>query len=183
MWDEKKFFEDFVKESDEIKPDKVFVQRMKQLEKEECKKKNPVIRYAAVAAVFVCVISGAAVWKNAGKEAEIPLNRIDQNIEVQAGKNELSIQSGSIGKKPNESFSEMLLSIEKENTVIVDEEGNELSQREKSELLERLKKAKLIDEEIDEAYKYYFCQGEKNFELKVYEEQDGETKVFVDVEK
>ena len=44
MWDEKKFFDDYVDESQKIKPDEKFVQNLKQMawQEEQKKKKIPV---------------------------------------------------------------------------------------------------------------------------------------------
>ena len=61
MWDEKKFFDDYVDESQKIKPDEKFVQNLKQMawQEEQKKKKIPVVRYiVAAASLAVCICAG-----------------------------------------------------------------------------------------------------------------------------
>lgn len=179
MWDEKKFFEDFVKESEKIKPEEEFIRKMKHLEDKKVKRFS-VTRYAAVAAALVCVIGGAMIWKNSKVDVEDSEYKLEQTAEIHAGKEEWSIQSGKISKSEKKTFSEILPFIEAEDTIILDEKDRELSQTEKTELLEVLESAELIEEEIEGTYKSYFCQGEKTFTLKVYEGQDDRIRVLVE---
>ena len=55
MWDEKKFFEDFSKETDQINPDEEFIKSLKTMTSEHVPaKRGPVwVRYGVVAAAVV----------------------------------------------------------------------------------------------------------------------------------
>ena len=182
MWDEKKFFEDFVKESEKIKPEEEFIQKMKHLEERKVKRFS-VTHYAAVAAALVCVIGGAVLWKNSRVDLGNSKYSIEESVEIQAGKSEWNIQSGKISNGQNETYSEVLSFIERDDTRILDENDRELSQTEKTELIEQLKDAEPIEEEIDGTYKQYSCPGEKTFSLKVYEgQEDGSISVLVEKE-
>ena len=100
MWDEKKFFEDYVDESHKIKPDEKFVQNLKQMawQEEQKKKKIPAARYiVAAASLAVCICAGGvALHMNIDPK---PGKTVEYDIKNRAGK-------ADAGKKHDESVSE-----------------------------------------------------------------------------
>lgn len=106
MWDEKKFFEDYVDESQKIKPDEKFVQNLKQIawQEEHKKKKIPVVRYvAAAASLTLCICAGGVVLHMNMNQK--PGKTIEYDMTNRAGK-------ADTGKKHDESVSENTQSTE-----------------------------------------------------------------------
>lgn len=75
MWDEKQFFEDYKKESEQIQPDAAFTEKLKALAEEEPKVSSfPKARILAAAASFVlCIGVGAVAWNgvHSGKDSQM----------------------------------------------------------------------------------------------------------------
>lgn len=100
MWDEKKFFEDFKRESDSIEPNPQFVENMTKLVNNADKPKGASFRkkvyvwQTAAAVVLVCGIGAFAANMILGTEPEY-------RVELQAGKNpQADVQmSGSFGEQ------------------------------------------------------------------------------------
>lgn len=194
MWDEKKFFEDYVEESEKIKPDDRFVEQLKNMAAQEERKKKPIpmMKYAAIAASFVlCIGLGGVVWHNQSKTAE------DKNAEIsmgiQAG-NSLLEEEGqfSDGEQASDEksasdeeqtseeqqFSEKseerepltdALNSMKQGVTVRDEAGNEVSQSEQEELWNLLKNAEETEQPEDAVKEAsYFLEGEQNIEVTVY---------------
>lgn len=162
MWDEKKFFEDFVRESEEMKPDPEFVNRMLELAEE--KQKKPVWKLtgyrmvAAVAAVALICVAGSRFMPGLRKDTSVRME-----LELQAGKENTPVEeiqeekssaegeqegaegagmSGSIGELMNGELTRLQDLLAEEDCVVTDYQGNELSEEEKVYLTERISTAK-----------------------------------------
>ena len=168
MWDEKKFFDDFVKESEKVKPDNEFVEQLKNMVNEEnvgaIKKRNQTffMRGSMVAvAAILCLSVGTIVWKgfddNKNSEKDI---KQESSVSVHAGGNS-EIQSG------------IIVMIEEDKVEIKDEAGEIISYDNREKLLGQLNKAKKVEnaeniEMNDNDYAVYTCEGEEIFEIKIY---------------
>lgn len=77
MWDEKQFFEDFVKESDKIKPDRNFVEKLATLAEEESSKKitpfgrNYKILASAAVVLLLVSVTGVYFLSNNGNSTAV----------------------------------------------------------------------------------------------------------------
>ena len=179
MWDEKKFFDDFVKESEKVKPDNEFVEQLKNMVNEEnvgaIKKRNQTffMRGSMVAvAAILCLSVGTIVWKgfddNKNSEKDI---KQESSVSVHAGGNS-EIQSGIIGSNVLE-LEEVIVMIEEDKVEIKDEAGEIISYDNREKLLGQLNKAKKVEnaeniEMNDNDYAVYTCEGEEIFEIKIY---------------
>ena len=161
MWDEKKFFEDYVNESEKIKPDDRFIEQMKNLAAQEERKKKPVpiIKYAAVAASFLlCIGLGGVVWHNQNTVPEE--KNIGTQVELQAGQ---QVEEAGI--------IENVLDGIKQGAVIRDEAGNEISQSQQEELYQSLKNARAVEEPAEgQKVNSYFLEGEQTIEIEIWED-------------
>lgn len=177
MWDEKKFFEDYVEESEKIKPDDRFVEQLKNMAAQEERKKKPipVMKYAAIAASFVlCIGLGGVVWHNQSKTAEDKNAEI--SMEIQAGNSALEEegqfsdeeQQFSEKSEEREPLTDALNSM-KQGVIVRDEAGNEVSQSEQEELWNLLKNAEETEQPEDAVKEAsYFLEGEQTIEVTVY---------------
>lgn len=196
MWDEKKFFEDYVNESEKIKPDDQFVDQLKKMAAwEDAKKKSvPMIKYAALAASFlVCIGLGSFVWQDqdkksdqdntsfeAGLQAGDQVSDEGQMLEEQQT-SEMNESDGETSKgeenqdymeeeDSEEALEEALNSLRRGDSVR-DEAGNEVPQEEQEELLQLLKNVRAAEEpEATVETASYFLEGEKTIEIDIYEE-------------
>lgn len=187
MWDEKKFFEDYVEESEKIKPDEQFVEQLKQMAVQEEKRKKPVpmIKYVAIAASFVvCVGLGSIVWRNQNTESED--KNVKYNMELQAGQQKTEEEdflaesdTASENKSETESESEVqpeeeilteALNCIKQGATIRDEDGNEVSQEKQEEIYQLLKNAKEAETpEGENMENTYFLEGNQTIEIELWE--------------
>lgn len=177
MWNEKKFFQDFVEESEKVKPDEEFVQQLKKMtnknEREKIHKRKlqvRMVKYGTVAASFLlCFVIGSIAWNahNSMKE-----NSSDETnsytADAHAGNKDHGIQSGIIGEEPD--LETVIATVSDETVIMEDENGEEISAGERKLLLKLLNKAEKTDEDIDlkEEYTSYICKDEKEIEIKVY---------------
>lgn len=182
MWDEKKFFEDYVEESEKIKPDDRFVEQLKNMAAQEERKKKPipVMKYAAIAASFVlCIGLGGVVWHNQSKTAEDKKSEI--SLGIQAGNSSLEEErqfSDEEQTSEEQRFSEKseerepltdALNSMKQGVIVRDEAGNEVSQSEQEELWNLLKNAEETEQPEDAVKEAsYFLEGEQTIEVTVY---------------
>lgn len=98
MWDEKKFFEDYVEESEKIKPDDHFVEQMKKMAAREEQKKNtiPMMKYAAIAASFVvCIGLGCIVWNIQNASSDDMASDYDKSFTAEEQTNGSDSQTAS----------------------------------------------------------------------------------------
>lgn len=177
MWNEKKFFQDFVEESEKVKPDEEFVQQLKKMaDDNELKSMNRrkmqvrLVKYTAVAASFLlCFIIGGIAWN---AHEKITKNNNDETntytVDVHAGNKNQGVHSGFIGDESD--LESVIERIGDENVIMKDENGEEISSETRKNLLKLLNKAEKADEivELEEKYTSYFCIGEKDIEIKVY---------------
>lgn len=181
MWDEEKFFKDFVNETDKIKPDAEFIEQLKHKTNEENMirfKKRENMRYIAMAAsLLLCISIGGIGWHlfGANMMKKEPGGSSYQN-EINAGKEGNEI-SGTIDKKDSV-LVEVITMVEDEKNLLDDEQGNALSTQEREHLVELLKKSGKIDniveglkEDLLEKGNSYYCVGEETVKIIVYEEQ------------
>lgn len=178
MWDEKKFFEDYVKESEKIKPDERFIEQLKQMADREEKRKKPVpmIKYVAIAASFlVCIGLGHIVWRS--QNIEPKEKNAEYKVELQAGyqeteKEDISAEEG-IELERDVSGQEtltMVLNYMKQGETIRDENGDEVSQERQEELYQLLKEADEAEMPEDgELENTYFLEEDQMIEIEVWE--------------
>lgn len=181
MWDEKEFFEDFVKESEKIKPEEEFIRKLKNLEQKKQRKKFPYARYTAAAAmILICFGIGAFTFRKFGFTAPKSNSGLEYNVDLKAESGEEQIHSGNIGTGSHNDLSQALAQLEEPDMVITNQKGEELSEEEREGLLERLKEARLIHQDAQGAYVSYFCKGQEAFELRIYDQkEDGTINVAV----
>lgn len=175
MWDEKQFFEDFVNESDKIKPDKEFVESLKKLDSkenlEEQKRKSSsqiIFRYAAIAAAIVVAIA-AGIWiyavnrpgNNGGEEITLPIN---------AGQEETADKYTDSSDISLERVKEL---VKDDSIQIVDGDGNIISRETRSGLEDMLDRAVETDSVTgmfgDKTQ--YIIKGEEEIVIQIYFEQ------------
>lgn len=166
MWDEKKFFEDYVNESEKIKPDERFVEELKNMAAQEKRKKAPIsiTRYVAIAASFVlCIGLAGVVWQS---QNALPKDKIiEYKVESQAGKNPTENQT-----EKKEPLSE-ILDMMRQGVTVRDEDGNELTQNQQEELWELLKNVKATEKPKDSAKTVsYFLEGEQTVKVEIWED-------------
>lgn len=173
MWDEKKFFEDFVKESDKVKADEAFVQELKELEHGKIKR-FPYVKYAAsVAAAAACVGIGIFAFHSGQAGIQGNPSAIEENVGIMAGADTEKIESGSIGVGKKDTGTQVNEELKKRSTVVTDSEGNELSGEQRAELIQLLEEAVFVEDEIEGEYRQYDCEGDKAFEIRIIEDVDG----------
>ena len=138
MWDEKKFFEDFSKETDQINPDEEFIKSLKTMTSEHVtSKRGPVwVRYGVVAAaVVLCTVGGILV-----RNLNIGKTQPDVQIEnrVLHGKTEDQTPvSGTVIL----TLDAVIGCVKEENTTIIDETGGSIDEEERKQLIHMLEKA------------------------------------------
>lgn len=176
MWDEKKFFEDYVEESEKIKPDDRFVEQLKNIvAQEESKKKSiPMIKYVAIAASFMlCIGVGSVLWHQLNETEED--KTVEFSTEIQAGNSSLEEEQVLDNQKfqkedeeKEEPLTDALNSI-RQGVIVRDEGGNEVSQSEQEELWNLLKDAEKT-EKPENAVKEasYFLEEDETIEVNVY---------------
>lgn len=176
MWNEKKFFQDFVEESEKVKPDEEFVQQLKKMtNKNEVEKIHKrrlqvhIVKYVTVAASFLlCFVIGSIAWNAHNSMKEYNDETDSYTADAHAGNKNHGIQSGIIGEELD---LETVIAVVSDETVIVeDENGEEILAGKRKLLLKLLNKAQKTDEDIDlkEEYTSYICKGEKEIEIKIY---------------
>lgn len=184
MWDEKKFFEDYVEESEKIKPDDRFVERMKRLAAGEARKKKriPAMRYAAIAASFVvCIGLGGIIWY--AQNLSTKDMAFDQTNESQADADGTmwSEEAGNAesdsttwwdgAENPSENSLTGIIDSLEQGAIVRAEDGNEISQNGREELLALLSGAAESEEPEGIAKEAsYFLEGEETIEIQVWEE-------------
>lgn len=172
MWDEKQFFEDFVKESDKISPDEEFVAGLKKLDSEEklaeIRRKNSsriILKCASVAAaIVICAVAGILIYR---------LNRPDGNkggekvtLPVHAGQ-ESTTASNEEESLSSESICKLVMD---DDIEIIDGDGNAISSDTRKELEAMLEKAVVTDSItglFGENTKY-IIKGEEEITIQIY---------------
>lgn len=186
MWNEKEFFDDFVKESKKVEPDRDFVEHLKNVAKDmetDNNKYNGKIRnrfnisnykrgyIVAVMILLICVMAGGITLnishksKSEGKDKDVSDN-------IHAGTQDKDIQSGTIGDKNGILQAGILM--ENENIKVVDESGEPISAAKRKIIIKWLNMAQKTDKHIDLDMDYvsYFCEGEKTLEIRIYGDEE-----------
>lgn len=175
MWDEKQFFDDFIKESDQIQPSAEFVNKMKNLSEQSLQtdakkqiKNTKVITgvLAAAAVVGILFMTGLGQGKR-----EIMI----QEDQIYAEKESTSdAMEGSL----SDIFSDSKLLLENaligEDVLLKNEQGKEVTSEEKEALLQQIINAEATDillEDLEgkEAVSYY-VEGEIQMGFSIIEE-------------
>lgn len=173
MWDEKKFFEDYAEESGKIQPDDRFVKQLKAMARQEEKKKPiPLIKYAAAAALVLCVGLGSVVWYVQGGASEDGNKKFETDLQAgtQSGEEAHIVHGQQSSDDPSgeEALTEALDYL-RQGAVILDEEENEISQSQQEELWSLLKSAAAADAPENAAREaVYLIEAEPAIEIEIY---------------
>lgn len=168
MWDEKKFFEDFSKETDQINPDEEFIKNLKTMTSDHApaKRGSAWVKYGAVAAaVVLCTIGGILV-------RNLNIGKTQSDVQIKNG-----VLYGKTEDQPSQggmvilTLDALIECVKEEHTVIIDETGGSIDEEEREALIHMLEKAVSADYQPGEEERYheYRCSGSLEFTLKVYE--------------
>ncbi len=149
MWDEKQFFEDFAKESDRVKPDREFVEDLKKLNSESTiielkRKKNTrtVFRLASIAAAVVVMLAvGIGVYTISSHDSDKPDDGEKITVPIHAGQEQTTADT----EKPEINIESICGFIEDSDILILDSNGNEISQADRNDLESMFKHASETD--------------------------------------
>ena len=185
MWDEEKFFKDFVRESENVKPDEQFVNELKKMAEDGEKKTAKIqwneriklARTAAVIAVLMIVcIAGIDVFLKSEREGRhdvVESKSPSKKADVHAGNDETSIYIGTIGGKSE--LEKTIDFLEDKNIAVTDAAGRNISTKERKNILEKLNNVKHIVErstleelKSDTEYVVYQIE-EKEVVIKIYD--------------
>ena len=186
MWDEKQFFEDYKKDSEQIQPDPDFTEKLKALAQEEPKtvpfSKARVL--AAVASVAVCVGVGAVAWNGfyGPKESQIENSYLagktqkardakdtveeetQETVEMQEEKSAQETAQDSM--EPLEEALEAM----RRGADVKDAKGEMLSAKEQQKLFTMLKSAERCegDQAEESPTEIYEIEGEKEITIEKF---------------
>ena len=182
MWDEEKFFKDYRSQTDRVKPDKDFVERLKQqtnpdnvakLEK-RIKKRRQMTYVAAAATVVLCVGIGAGKFFFRENGDNMRWN------EMHAGKtqDEPVKTSGISDSNRDKELSKVIVMLKDSSSMLDNMQGESLSTEEREKLVELLKHAEKVENTVEisgidfenEAVVYY-CVGEETVKIEFYKER------------
>ena len=135
MWDEKQFFEDFNKEVDNVTPDDKFVNRLKNLDD---KKTIINIKRKKITALAACIILLFAVGIGAFAISRINIDKPSNNeqvtLPIHLGQDETTA--------PKEITMDYIVELVNDKDIsVVDIDGNNISENERTELVELLENA------------------------------------------
>ena len=167
MWDEKQFFEDFNKEVDNVTPDDKFVNRLKNLDD---KKTIINIKRKKITALAACIILLFAVGIGAFAISRINIDKPNNNeqitLPIHLGQDETTA--------PKEITMDYIVELVNDKDIsVVDIDGNNISENERTELVELLENAVPADSisgVIGEGTQYTI-KGDKDITLSVYFEE------------
>lgn len=168
MWDEKKFFEDFVSEADKVKPDPEFVEKMAAMAREEKTSKvtsfQSVKKWALVAAA-ACLVCIIGIGKFIQMEQPSPNSEMEQ-IGQLAGKESEIVEITDLGTDVNEDVLEIVKTKLNGDALVYDEKGAELSTEKRNELLTYVENAVWIEESVEtEVSESYLIEDEIKLEV------------------
>lgn len=177
MWDEKKFFEDFVKESEEIQPDKDFVERMVLLTDEKktrkivpLKKAGKRLTTVAAILIFICIAGAGFLALNNGNSSEI------SKPQIRAGKKETANNSNQKSGSIEDIFSTNLKDIQsmlKDSTIsVTNETGNSITDEERKKICSMLDGAEKADR-LPENYEnmvFYTLKGDADVTIEIIDD-------------
>lgn len=189
MWDENKFFDDFVKSADGIKPDDSFVNDLKlmvsdsgsRVVKMQSVKRLRIIRYSVIVAVFmifgvvITIVHGSMKTFSGQKEPDSS-QTIGNTAEVHAGNDDEGIYIGTIGEESE--IDRAIRLLEGRETEVKDDDGENVKRTDRRNLLDKLANArqvtegrKLKDLADDTDYETYIvtAYGKESMTIKVYQ--------------
>lgn len=173
MWDEKKFFEDFVTEADKVKPDPEFVEKMVAMAGEEKSSKvTPFqsVRKWAPAVAAACIVCMIGIGKFMQMEQPAPNSEMEQ-IGMLAGKNSEELEFSESVADVNSDVLKMVKTKLDDGTLICDENHAEISQEERNELLTYAGNAVLTEDISEkEVRASYTIEGESEIEINITED-------------
>ena len=151
MWDEKQFFDDFIRESDQIQPSAEFVNRMKNLSEKSLK--SDVKKQVKAPKVFTGVLAATAVvgilvMAGLGQNKR-ELIMEDDSIYAEK-EEETDAMEGSLTDILIDSKSLLENALTNKDTTVKDGNGKELTSEEKDDLLEQIKKAEETDLSVED---------------------------------
>lgn len=178
MWDEKQFFEDFAKESDKIKPSDEFVADLKRMNNEadiiELKRKKntrTVFRTASIAAaIAVLLAAGIGIYAIIRPAGDNPDDGEQIKIPIHAGKDTPTTGEADNSEESPVGTDAILELIEKDDVLIVDGEGNSISQGERSDLKSMFEHAVETDtiSGLFGENTEYIIKAEKDITIRIY---------------
>ena len=174
MWDEEKFFKDFVKESESIKPDREFIDNLKQTANdsnqiviEQRRRRFKVISSSVIAAaLLLCFTVGLVMWNDfgktsTGKDTE-KITTPDSTVGIHAGKDNKGIYIGTIGESSElETAIEML---EDDSTQVTSGDESTLSEAGRKKVITILNSSQKVND-IEELEKLREADGSEDYEL------------------
>ena len=151
MWDEKQFFDDFIRESDQIQPSAEFVNRMKNLSEKSLK--SDVKKQVKAPKVFTGVLAAAAVvgilvMAGLGQNKRELIMEEDQIFAEK--EDETDAMEGNLSDVFDESKSLLENALTNKDTIVKDGNGKELTSEEKDILLEQMKQAEKTDLSVED---------------------------------
>lgn len=167
MWDEKKFFEEYKTHMDEVEPDAKMKDKI--VESIEAEEQHKVIhwqRYAASAAALVlCLGLGIYVWTS-----QLTPTDTDSQLGLQAGGEASTMISGTIGDTDRvEELQQAIDIVADESIAMTYEDGSELKELRRGQLLHHLESAKRAKGEPTGTYTRYLCEDETELEITIYD--------------
>lgn len=173
MWDEEKFFKDFVEEADKVKPDADFVEKMVSLVQEEENAKVTPFRSvkkwtpAIAAACLICIVGIGTFMQTGHKSQDTEMNPISQMADKEQGNTEFS----SFSPENTENALQMVEEMLEKDVLILDAEGVEISPEVREELLDAVSNAVLAENsENKEVIASYTMKSEEEILLEVLED-------------
>lgn len=167
MWDEKKFFDDYVSETDKIKPDSDFIKELKvTMENETGSYRRYVLPgYGIIIAAVLLIFAGLGIWWAGGgksiseNDTKKPKSYAEKNGQMQSG--EVSVLT----------LKTAIECLDGKESVVTDKMGGVISKDKKKELAGMLKNAVSTDYKPtgEEKYDVYKCSGSAVFSLDVYD--------------
>lgn len=166
MWDEKQFFEDFAKESDNIKPSDEFVDRLKKLDKKPSGKIRVIYRVAAVAAsVVLLVAAGIGIFVISRPDNQKP-GKEPVTVPIHLGNDETTTTDENL--EINQST--LVSLIEDKDVIIVDGDNKSITSSEREELGRMLLNAASTDtiSGLIGENREYVIKADKDIVIKIY---------------
>lgn len=178
MWDEKKFFEDYAKKADTVQPSPEFIEKMASLVKEESDQTFSIKKFSyakklipvAAAACLVLVVGiGGHYLGNSNEKGMEEIQIGELAGEKKQEQEQQQFESFYVMPK-EESLQDIVEAIQEK--AVLDEQGNEIAEEEKSELLKMLLNAETTEAfEIVEPVKNYTISGTEKFTIKLLEDE------------
>lgn len=178
MWDDKKFFEDFARESEDIKPDTDFVEKVVEMTKTERYEK--IRPFSSVNKVVVAVATILIIVTISGIGFQQLNNGAGNNItkpNLQAAGEETVNKDKGQGGKIEDIIDDKLITVKAmlkdEECQIKDDKGNEISEEEREELLSKIEQMEKLEESSENSDKAvsYTLVGETTISVQIVDDK------------